>query len=160
VPTTQSLSNRSPAGAVWQILCDQMSAELPKNPPERTGNQLQKERYYRKFRAPRGALRSCPAGLIAEVGLRWCGARPSSTEGGSPCQSLRRSGHPQNLHRPRRLLSRLGGAPVILGPRTSIPAQSNRALLRSIPASRPTKSLSRTLTRSMPDQGQDLCFQA
>ena len=28
-------------------------AELPKNPPERTGNQLQKERYYRKFRAPR-----------------------------------------------------------------------------------------------------------
>jgi hypothetical protein len=80
VPTTQSLSNRSPAGAVWQILCDQMSAELPKNPPERTGNQLRKERYYRKFRAPRGALRSCPAGLIAEVGLRWCGARPSSTE--------------------------------------------------------------------------------
>jgi hypothetical protein len=30
-------------------------ADLPKNPPERTGNQLQKERYYRKFRAPRGA---------------------------------------------------------------------------------------------------------
>jgi len=54
-------------------------AELPKNAPERTGNRLRKERYYRKFRAPRGALRSCPAGLIAEVGLRWCGARPSST---------------------------------------------------------------------------------
>ena len=54
------------------------ASELPKNLPERTGNQSQKERYYWKFRAPRGALRSCPAGLIAEVGLRWWGARPSS----------------------------------------------------------------------------------
>ena len=25
MPTTQSLSNRSPAGAIWRILCDQMS---------------------------------------------------------------------------------------------------------------------------------------
>jgi hypothetical protein len=53
-----------------------------------------------------GALRSCPAGLLAEVGLRWCGARPSSPNGGSQCQSLRRSGYPHNLHRPRRLASR------------------------------------------------------
>jgi hypothetical protein len=73
VPTTQSLPNRSPARS--------KSASVNcRRSPERTGNQLQKERYYRKFRAPRGALRSCPAGLIAEVGLRWCGARPSSTE--------------------------------------------------------------------------------
>ena len=30
--------------------------------------------------APGDALRFCPAGVVAEVGLRWCGARPSSTE--------------------------------------------------------------------------------
>ena len=29
---------------------------------------------------PKGAPRSCPAGCMAEVGLRWCGATPSSTE--------------------------------------------------------------------------------
>ena len=78
MPTTQSLSNRSPAGAIWRILCDQMSLNCRRTPPEGTGNRLRKERYYRKFRAPRGALRSCPTGLIAEAGLRWCGARPSS----------------------------------------------------------------------------------
>jgi hypothetical protein len=41
-----------PISGPWQI----GQCELPKNSPERTGNQLQKERYYRKFRAPRGAL--------------------------------------------------------------------------------------------------------
>ena len=29
---------------------------------------------------PKGAPRSCPAGSMAEVGLRWCGATPPSTE--------------------------------------------------------------------------------
>ena len=31
-------------------------------------------------RAPKGAQRSCPAGFIADAGLRWCGATPPSTE--------------------------------------------------------------------------------
>jgi hypothetical protein len=72
VPTTRSLLNESPARNNRPVNY--------RRPPKRTGNQSQKERYCWKFRAPRGALRSCPAGLIAEVGLRWCGARPSSTE--------------------------------------------------------------------------------
>jgi hypothetical protein len=32
VPTTQSLSNRSPAGAIWRILCDQMSLNCRRTP--------------------------------------------------------------------------------------------------------------------------------
>jgi hypothetical protein len=34
------------------------------------------ERYCRQFPGAKGAPRSCPAGSIAEVGLRWCGATP------------------------------------------------------------------------------------
>jgi hypothetical protein len=56
-------TNRSPAGAHLADFLGSNVAELPKNPPERTGNQLQKERYYRKFRAPRGALRFLPCRL-------------------------------------------------------------------------------------------------
>jgi hypothetical protein len=71
-------------------------AELAEDPPERTGNQLQKERYYRKFRAPRGALRSCRAGLIAltedkrqaylDVARTWLEAA-SSQDCGPPAQT-------------------------------------------------------------------------
>jgi hypothetical protein len=42
---------------------------------ERTGNHRRLEHYYRVFLEASKALRSCPAGLGAEVGLRWCGAR-------------------------------------------------------------------------------------
>ena len=45
MPTTQSVSNES-------LARNKSTSELPKNSPERTGNQLQKERYYRKFQAP------------------------------------------------------------------------------------------------------------
>ena len=76
MPTTQSLSNRSPAGASGSLVI-QMSLNC--RILERTGNQLAKGAVLSEIPAPRGALRSCPAGLIAEVGLRWCGARPSST---------------------------------------------------------------------------------
>ena len=43
--------------------------------PERSGTAVNPER--------RGALRSCPAGYIAEVGLRWCGASRHQPNGGS-----------------------------------------------------------------------------
>jgi len=40
------------------------------------------------------ALRSCPAGSVADAGLRWCGAAPLSTERRiSKCQRLRRNHH-------------------------------------------------------------------
>ena len=34
------------------------------------------ERYCPLISGAKGAPRSCPAGCIAEVGLRWCGATP------------------------------------------------------------------------------------
>jgi hypothetical protein len=34
------------------------------------------ERYCPLISGAKGAARSCPAGSIAEVGLRWCGATP------------------------------------------------------------------------------------
>jgi Protein of unknown function (DUF3489) len=48
------------------------------------------------------APRSCPAGLVAEVGLRWCGVTPSSTERRISCPSLQRSDH-ISQHRRERL---------------------------------------------------------
>ena len=73
MPTTRSLSNESPARNNRPVNCrrtPQKGLAINRKRSGTVGN----------FRAPRGALRSCSAGLIAEVGLRWCGARPSSTE--------------------------------------------------------------------------------
>src|SRR5262245_51083224 len=40
------------------------------------------------------AQRSCPAGSVADAGLRWCGATPLSTERRDlKCQRLRRNHH-------------------------------------------------------------------
>jgi hypothetical protein len=39
--------------------------------PDRTGIRFGLERHCRQFRARKDAPRSCPAGLLAEVGLRW-----------------------------------------------------------------------------------------
>src|SRR6516165_8779185 len=47
----------------------------------------------------KGAPRSCPAGFIADAGLRWCGVTPLQPNGGSQCQSLPRNHHPRNRHR-------------------------------------------------------------
>jgi hypothetical protein len=48
--------------------------------PETTGIMPALERYWRRFQAL-GASGSCPAGLMAEVGLRWCGAKlPNRTK--------------------------------------------------------------------------------
>ncbi|MGB9647838.1 MAG: hypothetical protein WCB44_22385, partial [Stellaceae bacterium] len=44
--------------------------------PERTGIRAPLERYCPLISGAKGAPRSCPAGCIAEVGLRWCGATP------------------------------------------------------------------------------------
>ena len=44
---------------------------------ERTGNRPRLERYCVNSGRP-GALRSCPAGSSAEVGLRWCGGRAAA----------------------------------------------------------------------------------
>ena len=38
------------------------------------------------FEAPNGAPRSCPAALMAEAGLRWCGVSPAVSNGGSQYQ--------------------------------------------------------------------------
>jgi hypothetical protein len=44
--------------------------------PERTGIRPRLERYCGQFRACKDAPRSCPAGRVAVVGLRWCGTTP------------------------------------------------------------------------------------
>src|SRR4029077_7880286 len=44
--------------------------------PERTAMRAPLERYCPLISGAKGAARSCPAGCIAEVGLRWCGATP------------------------------------------------------------------------------------
>jgi hypothetical protein len=73
VPITQSLSNRSPAGS--------KSASVNcRRTPRKDWQSAAKGALLSEIPGAWGALRSCPAGLIAEVGLRWCGARPSSTE--------------------------------------------------------------------------------
>ena len=43
---------------------------------EGTGMRTPLERYCPLISGAKGAARSCPAGAIAEVGLRWCGATP------------------------------------------------------------------------------------
>jgi hypothetical protein len=63
VPTTQSLSNRSPAGVHLADFLRSNVAQLPKNPPERTGNQLQKERYYSEIPGASGRSEILPCRL-------------------------------------------------------------------------------------------------
>jgi hypothetical protein len=57
----------------WPGTCDHMSAFKVKSHSERTGNPRRLERYCRQFFVFSSALRSCPAGFSAEVGIRWCG---------------------------------------------------------------------------------------
>ena len=74
MPSTQSLSNRSLAGDPPRQFCDQMSLTSIDNLVQKglacgshwSGTRLISD--------AKGAPRSCPAGSIAEVGLRWCGA--------------------------------------------------------------------------------------
>ena len=57
---------------------------------KRTGIRAPLERYCPLISGAK-APRSCPAGPIAEVGLRWCGATPRNRTEDSQCQSLQRS---------------------------------------------------------------------
>ena len=59
--------------------------------PERTGIRAPLERYCALISGARGAPRSCPAGSIAEVGLRECGATPRNRTEDLKCQSLQKS---------------------------------------------------------------------
>ena len=77
MPSTQSLSNRSLASDPPRQFCDQMSLIASDNIVQKglaCGALL--ERYCPLISGAKGAPRSCPAGCIAEVGLRWCGATP------------------------------------------------------------------------------------
>ena len=94
--------------------------------PERTGNRSRNERYCTGL-GRLSVLRSRPAGLMAEVGLRWCGAKPSPTNEGSRCQSLLQTDRIQNLERPRFRPSRPDGRAEKPGQRAQLLAQSNRA---------------------------------
>ena len=65
------------------------------------------------------ARRSCPAGSVADVGLRWCGATPLSTAEDLKCQRLRINHHllrlfPSLLQTPRcpLLTIQRAGAPI------------------------------------------------
>ena len=97
------------AAARWGV--HEQSFLKPKHCPERTGMRAPLERYCPLILGAKGAARSCPAGSIAEVGLRWCGATPRNRTGdlnvqvckeatdgvsasrrsGSQCPSLQRS---------------------------------------------------------------------
>ena len=77
MPSTQSLSNWSLASDPPRQFCDQMSLISSDNIVQKglaCGRPL--ERYCPLISGAKGAPRCCPAGSIAEVGLRWCGATP------------------------------------------------------------------------------------
>src|SRR6516164_5041678 len=77
VPSTQSLSNRSLASDSPAAILRSNVADLERQHcPERTGMRAPLERYCPLISGAKGAPSSCPAGCIAEVGLRWCGATP------------------------------------------------------------------------------------
>ena len=69
VPSTQSLSNRSLASDPPTAILRSNVAER-QHYPERTGIRAPLERYCPLISGAKGAPRSCPAGSIAEVGLR------------------------------------------------------------------------------------------
>ena len=52
---------------------------------------------YRQSRASQGALRPCPAGFIAEVGLRWCGGDCRKPNGGSQMSKSAKNRSTANL---------------------------------------------------------------
>ena len=69
MPSTQSLSNRCRASESAAAILRSNVAER-QHYPERTGIRAPLERYCPLISGAKGAPRSCPAGSIAEVGLR------------------------------------------------------------------------------------------
>ena len=65
---------------------DNFALECPRTEqehyPERTGIGPRLERYCRSS-GSKNASRSCPAGSVADAGLRWCGGRRYQPNGGS-----------------------------------------------------------------------------
>ena len=79
MPGTQSLSNRSLASDPPRQFCGQMSLISSDNIVQKgLGMRAPLERYCPLISGAKGAARFCPAGAIAEVGLRWCGATPQN----------------------------------------------------------------------------------
>ena len=109
---------------------DQVSLNAAGNRPERTCVRPPLERYCWSISGAEGAPRSCPAGSIAEVGLRWCGATPRNPNGGSRCQSLRRSDRRRQRQPPFQLQNHRDTVLAILSLRGPIAARSNRASSR------------------------------
>ena len=125
-PSTQSPSNRS-------LASDSTAANLRSNVVERqhylerTGIRAPLERYCALISGARGAPRSCPAGSIAEVGLRWRGATPRNRTEDLKCQSLQRSDRWRQRQPPFQLQNHRDTVLAILSLRGPIAARSNRA---------------------------------
>jgi len=85
------------------------------------------ERYCPLISDAKGAARSCPAGSIAEVGLRWCGATPRNRTEDLKCQSLQRSDRWRQRQPPFQLQNHRDTVLAILSLRGPIAARSNRA---------------------------------
>ena len=94
--------------------------------PERTGIRAPLERYCALISGARGAPRSCPAGSIAEVGLRWCGATPRNRTEDLKCQSLQRSDRWRQRQLPFQRQNHRDTVLAILSLRGPIAARSNR----------------------------------
>ena len=109
---------------------DQVSLNAAANHPERTCVRPPLERYCWSISGAEGAPRSCPAGSIAEVGLRWCGATPRNPNGGSRCQSLRRSDRRRQRQRSFQPQNYRDTLRAILRRTWLMPARSNRASSR------------------------------
>jgi hypothetical protein len=71
--------SREPVECGWGSVAT-FGLHRPQGAAEKTGIRPRLERYCPSDLGAKGALRSCPAGFIADAGLRWCGATPSSTE--------------------------------------------------------------------------------
>ena len=95
--------------------------------PERTGIRAPLERYCALISGAKGAPRSCPAGSIAEVGLRECGATPRNRTEDLKCQSLQRSDRWRQRQPPFQRQNHRDTVLAIRSRRGPIAARSNRA---------------------------------
>ena len=116
-------------GLSAESFCDQMSLRAA-NRAERTGVRPPLERYCWSISGAKGAPRSCPAGSIAEVGLRWCGAPPRNRNEGSQCPSLRRRDRGRQRQRPFQPQNHRDTLRAMLRPTKLMRARSNRASWR------------------------------
>jgi hypothetical protein len=113
---------RKSTGKVWKDPRNEVRPHVRihcKCPAERTGNRPQFERYCGSIPGARSALRSCPAGSSAEVGLRWCGGTAVAYRMEDPsvevCQEANSSSnlshcrHEDGAAEPKRAQAQTGG---------------------------------------------------